>query len=135
VNALTGVTLLGLIVGFAVGNKPQWSREHGIIFFGHRRWSPRFASAITLGDVVIALRPRFTHLETFPHALLLHEARHARQYPFLLGFPYFPAYWLACGFSWVISGSHAAFNPFERCAGLADGGYPSRRVRWSQKLP
>src|SRR4029453_4906124 len=51
-----------------------------------------------------------------------HEARHATQYA-VLGPLFFPAYWMACGWSWWRTGEYGARNFFERRAGLAAGGY------------
>ena len=39
-------------------------------------------------------------------------------------------YVLFAAISWVLSGSHASYNPFERLASLADGGYPAPALRF-----
>lgn len=38
-------------------------------------------------------------------------------------------YAVAAGWSWLVSGDVAAFNPFERRAGLREGGYVPKPVR------
>jgi hypothetical protein len=43
-----------------------------------------------------------------------------------------PCYFAAAGVSWLLSGDVGAWNPFERLAGLADGGYRDRPLRWSR---
>ena len=60
------------------------------------------------------------------HAELLgHETKHAFQYA-LLGPLFWPAYWLACGWSYARTGTYGLRNVFERHAGLAAGGYVRR---------
>jgi hypothetical protein len=55
--------------------------------------------------------------------LFAHECRHAGQYAFL-GPVFWPAYWIACGWSITLTKSYGVRNWFERNAGLADGNYP-----------
>ena len=61
--------------------------------------------------------------------LLEHEARHCHQYAVCLGLPFLPAYLLAAGYSLLRTGDPASRNPFERGAGLADGGYREQPLR------
>jgi len=41
-----------------------------------------------------------------------------------------PLYLLAAGVSWALTGDFGARNVFERRAGLADGGYTDKPLRW-----
>ena len=41
-------------------------------------------------------------------------------------------YLAAAGLSWALAGDHSSYNPFERLAGLADGGYPAPQTRRSR---
>lgn len=95
---------------------------------GYRRRLPK-ARAFTVGSVVLL---RGSAPRSSPPAflrLLEHEARHARQYAACLGLPFLPAYLVAAGYSLLRTGDPASRNPFERGAGLADGGYRERPVR------
>ncbi|MFP5316410.1 MAG: hypothetical protein ACLGHS_13675, partial [Actinomycetes bacterium] len=51
------------------------------------------------------------------------------QYALCLGLPFLPAYFFFAGISWLLTGDPASRNPFERSAGLKDGGYVERPVR------
>ena len=63
-----------------------------------------------------------------------HESRHAGQYA-ALGPLFWPAYWLSCGYSYVLTGSYGARNAFEKHAGLAAGGYRHRPLRpWAARF-
>ena len=57
-------------------------------------------------------------------ALLAHEERHSWQYVACLGLPMLPLYGLGAAWSYARGGDFGVHNPFERPAGLADGGYP-----------
>lgn len=102
---------------------------HGILLAeGYRRRLPR-ARAFTVGSVVL-LRGRVP--QDAPagfQRLLEHEARHCRQYAAFLGLPFLPAYLVAAGYSLLRTGDPASRNPFERGAGLADGGYREQPLR------
>ena len=85
---------------------------------------------MTFGDVVVVLHKDWATVDDMPPGLMEHEMKHAVQYNFTLGFPYFPLYWLACGYSWLVARDHYSYNFFESQAGLAEGGYlkkPRRR--------
>ncbi len=41
-----------------------------------------------------------------------------------------PLYFAAAGLSWLLCGDTGAWNVFERTAGLADGNYTDRPLRW-----
>lgn len=102
---------------------------HGILLAeGYRGRLPR-ARAFTVGSVVL-LRGRVPHDAPAGFGrLLLHEARHTRQYAACLGLPFLPVYLLAAGYSLLRTGDPASRNVFERGAGLADGGYRERPAR------
>ena len=131
INLITGVTFFGLLVGFISRGKPQWNSEYGLLVFFDCRIPWKYASAITFGDVVLLLTPprRWGSFQEMPAGLLHHEMKHAEQYCFVLGFPYFPLYWLACAYSWLVSGDHWSYNVFESRAGHAQGGYLKRARR------
>ena len=84
------------------------------------------APAFTLGNVIITRRPSIDAESD----LFRHEARHATQYAWCGGLLMLPCYFAAAGVSWLLSGDVGAWNPFERLAGLADGGYRDRPLRW-----
>lgn len=125
-NWINGSTLLGLVAA-RLGRCEIRPAGHGLIFaFGYSLRLP-LASAFTLGNVVLfRLGPE--HVAHVPR-LVSHEARHSTQYAWCLGVPFLPAYFLAAGISWLLTGDPASRNPFERNAGLADGGYAERPVR------
>jgi len=83
------------------------------------------APAFTLGNVILT-RHDVLGRDT---VLLRHEARHATQYAWCGGLLMLPLYFAAAGASWLLSGDVGAWNIFERCAGLADGGYAGRPLR------
>lgn len=88
---------------------------------GYRPRFP-FASAFTVGNVILIR----TRLSDCPPGLLDHEEAHSWQY--LVAGPFFlPLYALASAWSWLRSGDRAAYNFFERQAGLARGGYRTDR--------
>ena len=66
--------------------------------------------------------------------LFRHEARHTAQYAWCGGPLMLPFYFAAAGVSWLLSGDFGAWNPFERLAGLTDGGYRDRPLRWSRRV-
>lgn len=125
-NWMNGTTLLGVALATLAGCELR-PAPHGLIFA--HRYSPKLpkASAFTVGNVVlfragpeeVARRPR----------LVAHEARHSTQYALCLGLPFLPAYFIAAGASWLLTGDPASRNPFERAAGLREGGYLERPVR------
>ncbi|MFN8184223.1 MAG: hypothetical protein U0R23_07355 [Candidatus Nanopelagicales bacterium] len=86
-------------------------------------WAVPPAAAFTVGSVVISRR-------RVPAAVWAHEESHVRQYA-VLGPAFWPAYLLACGWSWVRTGDWWSRNPFERRAGLAAGGYRENPLRRS----
>jgi len=125
-NALNGSTLLGLgaalVTRARIGPGPR-----GLLLATGAHLPDRGASAITFGDVVLT-RHDEEWLRRRPR-LLAHEERHAWQYVACLGLPLLPLYAVAAGWSWLRGGDAAVHNPFERLAGLADGGYPGLSAR------
>jgi hypothetical protein len=104
---------------------------HGLLIgTGYRLPLPP-APAFTVGNVVL-VRGDGSVLERRP-ALLAHEARHATQYAWCLG-PLMIVLYLGCaGLSMALCGDHASYNPFERLAGLEDGGYTRRPPRFARR--
>ena len=43
-----------------------------------------------------------------------------------------PLYFVSVGISYLLAGDHSSYNPFERLAGLDDGGYPPPTTRFSR---
>ncbi|POM22387.1 hypothetical protein BTM25_53370 [Actinomadura rubteroloni] len=132
VNAVNLSTPLGLLLA-AAGSRGSPARGRcrgpdGLILAGGYRWPLPAAPVFTVGNVVTARRAAADLLDR--PALLRHEGRHATQYAFLLGPLMIPLYLVCAGVSLVLCGDHASANPFERQAGLADGGYTPHRVRW-----
>jgi hypothetical protein len=125
VNLANGSTIFGAGVAFCGGARLARGPEGLLTATGYRLAVPA-APAFTVGDVIIVTRRRPGPL---PAALLAHEARHATQYAWCGGLLILPLYFTAAGASWVLCGDFAAWNLFERQAGLADGGYASRPVR------
>jgi len=66
-------------------------------------------------------------------SLLAHEARHATQYAWCLGPVMIVLYLVCAGLSMALCGDHASYNPFERRAGLEDGGYRRRPLRFARR--
>lgn len=119
-NLVNLSTPFGLLVALAGGCRLR-RLPHGLVLATGFRYAVPRAAAFTVGNVVLTrydadrvlARPR----------LLEHEERHTWQYAALLGLPFVPLYLLAAGWSWLVTGSIAAHNPFERWAGLESGGY------------
>ena len=120
-NVLNLSTPLGLLVGLL--GRARFRRGPRGLVLGHGYRLPLpVAAAFTVGDVVLT-RHDERLFEERPQ-LLAHEERHAWQYAAALGLPFLPLYALGAGWSWLRGGHPAVRNPFERLAGLADGGYP-----------
>ena len=121
---------LSSLAGFAVGlvGRAQVSRGPRGLYFatGYRLKFP-YAGAFTLGNVILTAHDR-SYLEASP-ALVRHEERHSWQYFCLIGLPMLPLYLVGAAFSWLLTADPASRNPFERLAGLRDGGYVERPVQ------
>lgn len=125
-NAVNLSTVVGLAVGRAGGARFAPGPDGLRLGRGYRLRFPA-ARAFTVGNAVIGIGA-----EPIDAAgpLLRHEARHATQYA-VLGLLLPPLYVVAAGWSWLLTGDWWSQNPFERLAGLTDGGYtvhPVRRV-------
>jgi hypothetical protein len=125
-NLVNGSTLSGLAVARLGRARLSASRQGGLLTgVGYGLPVPS-APAFTLGNVIITRRPWIDQESD----LFRHEARHATQYAWCGGVLMLPLYFAAAGVSWLLSGDVGAWNPFERLAGLADGGYRDRPLRW-----
>ena len=120
-NAVNGSTLLGVLLGLASRARFR-SGPGGLVLAGDSRLPLRGATALTVGDVVL------THEDTawlLAHPRLLrHEGRHSWPYAACLVLPMLPLYVVAAAWSYLRGGDFGVHNPFERLAGLEDGGYP-----------
>lgn len=125
-NRWNGSTALGLLVARAGratvrrGPRRLWLAEGHVL---------PVRPVFTIGDVVLSRR---AGVDARP-ARLAHEARHAEQYAWFGGLPMLPLYAIAAALSWAVAGDRATANPFERAAGLADGGYGARQGRRARR--
>ena len=127
-NLVNGSTLCGLAVA-RLGRARLAGCPGGLLAGTGYRLPVPSAPAFTLGNVIITRRPSID-----PEGnLFRHEARHATQYAWCGGVLMLPSYFAAAGVSWLLSGDVGAWNPFERLAGLADGGYRDRPPRWAAR--
>ena len=126
-TAFNGTTLVGLAI--AVGSRTRIRRGPGgvLVAGGYRGRLPR-QRCFTVGSVILTRAPAEWLLAPDREQLLDHESRHAAQYA-VLGPLFWPAYWLACGWSYAMTGSYGGGNAFERHAGLAAGGYAEPTLR------
>ncbi|MFI7066135.1 hypothetical protein ACIBL3_34425 [Kribbella sp. NPDC050124] len=130
-NFLNLSTLAGLLVG--VIGRASFSRGPRGLFFanGYKVKFP-VASAFTIGNVVLSKHERAYFDDD---ALVRHEERHSWQYFCLIGLLLWPLYVVGVVVSWCLTGDPASRNPFERLAGLKDGGYVERPIQpFSQTL-
>lgn len=125
VNLVNGSTLAGLAVARAGGARLARLPDGLLVAAGYRLRVPP-APAFTLGNVIITGRPALE----FGTPLCRHEARHSTQYAWCGGLLMLPLYFAAAGLSWLLCGDAGAWNAFERAAGLADGNYAGRPLRW-----
>ena len=125
-NLLNGSTLAGLAVAKAGGARLAGLPDGLLAATGYRLRVPP-APAFTLGNVIITGRGTLE----FGTPLARHEARHSTQYAWCGGLCMLPLYFAAAGVSWLVCGDVGAWNVFERAAGLADGNYTDRPLRWA----
>jgi len=130
VNLANGSTLAGLGVAAIGGARVAPSADGLFVGTGYRLPVPP-APAFCLGNVIVT---RLGGLAT-DSRLFRHEARHATHYAWCGGMAMVPLYLLAAGVSWALTGDSGARNPFERRAGLADGGYSDKPLRSCLKRP
>jgi hypothetical protein len=128
VNWLNLSTPAGLLIA-VVGRASITKAERGTFLATGYCWRFPFASAFTVGNVVLTRHDRAWCAER--PGVMQHEDRHCTQYAFCLGPVLVVLYVFFAAVSWALSGNHASYNPFERLAGLAEGGYkpPSLRFR------
>ena len=126
-TALNGTTGAGLLVALATRSRVRRGRNGVLIAENYRLKVPP-ATCFTVGSVIMTRNTASWLLDPEQAGLLAHESRHAGQYA-LLGPLFWPAYWLSCGYSYALTGSWGARNPFERDAGLTTGGYDDRPLR------
>lgn len=125
VNLVNGSTLAGLAVARAGRARLARLPDGLLVATGYRLRVPP-APAFTLGNVIITGRAALE----FDTPLCRHEARHSTQYAWCGGLLMLPLYFTAAGISWLLCGDVGAWNVFERAAGLADGNYADRALRW-----
>ena len=125
INLANGSTLAGLGVATLGGARVVRSADGLFVGTGYRPTVPP-APAFCLGNVIVT---RLGGLAP-DSRLFRHEARHATQYAWCGGVVMVPLYLLAAGASWALTGDFGARNVFERQAGLADGGYTDKPLRW-----
>jgi hypothetical protein len=120
-NVLNATTPLGLLLAGCARTRVRRGPRGLLIATGYR-WRLPFASAFTVGNVVLF---RAGPEQALTNPLLLgHEERHSTQYAWCLGLPFLPLYFLAAGWSLLRTGNPGSRNFFERQAGLQAGGYP-----------
>jgi hypothetical protein len=130
VNLVNGSTAGGIVVARLGGARLARCPDGLLAATGYGLPLPA-APAFTIGNVIITRRAWIDQESD----LFRHEARHAAQYAWCGGPLMLPFYFAAAGVSWLLSGDVGAWNPFERLAGLADGGYRDRPLRWSRQMP
>lgn len=138
VNWLNLTTPAGLLATGLADGPARRSRDGLWISHGYRPAFPA-ARAFTLGSVIL-LRdplpgPGLDPVGGVPRRLLAHEERHATQYALCGGLLMPLGYAVAAGWSWLATGDPASRNPFERGAGLADGGYQEQPLRGRHAMP
>ena len=131
VNTVNLSTPFGLLVAAVGRARPRLGPRGLVLATGYRLPVP-VARAFTVGNVVLT-RTTEGYVEQRP-ALLAHEERHSWQYVACLGLPMVPLYLVAAGWSYLRGGDFGVHNPFERLAGLADGGYPLVSAREQRRL-
>jgi hypothetical protein len=120
-TAINGTTLVGLLIAAGTGAKVRRAPGGILIAEGYSAKLPK-QTCFTVGSVILTRRTAEWLRHERHVGLLAHESRHAAQYA-VLGPLFWPAYWLACGYSYAMTGSYGVRNLFEKNAGLAAGGY------------
>ncbi|MEV0326421.1 hypothetical protein AB0H63_08190 [Micromonospora echinospora] len=130
---LNGTMPAGLALAVLARTTRRRTPDGIVVAGGYRLPVPR-QRCFTVGSVVLTRRPPEWLLHPDRADLLTHERRHIDQYA-LLGPLFWPAYWLACVWSYALTGTYGCGNVFERRAGLAAGGYPEPTLRpWAAAL-
>ncbi|WP_310374728.1 hypothetical protein [Catenuloplanes atrovinosus] len=131
-TAINGTTPIGLLIATAA--RARLRRGPGGVLIAGECRRPALRRTFTVGSVILTRRPAEWMLHPDQAELLAHETRHVAQYAGL-GPLFFPAYWLACGWSYLLTKSYGSRNWFERRAGLAAGRYRENPLRpWATRL-
>ena len=125
INLANGSTLAGLGLAALGGARVTRGADRLLVGTGYRLPVPP-APAFCLGNVIVT---RLQELDP-SSALFRHEERHATQYACCGGVIMVPLYLAAAPVSWALTGDTGCRNVFERRAGLADGGYTDKPLRW-----
>ncbi len=127
VNWINLSTPLGLSMAVIGGARISRGRRGTYLAPGYR-WRFPIGGAFTVGSVILTRHDQ-EWLDDRP-AMMRHEDRHVTQYAWCLGIVMVPLDGLGMAWSWLVAGDFSSYNPFERTAGLADGGYspPMTRV-------
>lgn len=129
INLVNLSTPLGLLAAKAGRGRLTEGPSGLRLAYGYRLRVPA-APAFTVGNVVL-----LRDADPPGDPLLAHEGRHATQYAFCVGPVMIALYGVASGVSWLACGDYSSYNPFERLAGLADGGYEKRPLRFTRRAP
>jgi hypothetical protein len=127
VNIVNLSTPLGLLIALAGARRLRRGPRGLVYAYGYRLPVPP-APAFTVGNVIL-MRHGDAGRAPSP-SLLSHEERHTTQYAWSLGPVMIALYVAAAAISWALSGCPACYNPFERLADLADGGYERHGLRF-----
>lgn len=119
-NLVNLSTPAGVLLARAAGCRIRRGPS-GLLLAGN--WTHRLpkAAAFTVGNVVL-YRERAAPQLAPGSPLLVHESRHSTQYA-MLGPVFLPLYFAAAAWSVLRTGNPGSGNPFERLAGLREGGY------------
>jgi hypothetical protein len=132
-TCVNGTTAIALVVAAAARTRLRRA-PGGILIAGEYRLPVPSQRCFTMGCVIFTRGEPAALLGRKDAELLAHETRHVWQYA-VLGPLFWPAYWLACGYSWAITGRYGPRNFFERHAGLAAGGYQDAPLRpWAARF-
>lgn len=124
-NIVNLSTVLGLLLA-RLGRARVRSGPHGLLLAEGVRLPFAGAGAVTIGNVVLTTGLFADLVRALPR-VLDHESRHASQWLRWGGLPFLPAYLLGVAWSLLLTHDRATGNPFERAAGLEDGGYRDAR--------
>lgn len=125
VNIANGSTLGGVLL--AVFGRAGLAAGPDGLTVAYQVRLPMRSDAFCVGNVILT---RLDRASLAPGSrLLAHEARHATQYACCGGLVMLPLYGIAAAVSWALTGNLGSGNPFERRAGLAEGGYQDRGLR------
>jgi hypothetical protein len=130
VNVVNLSTPLGLLIAL-IGAGRLERGPRGLVYARGYRLPVPPAPAFTVGNVIL-FRLGEDDLGNQPE-LLAHEERHTTQYAWSLGPVMILLYVLVSGVSWALSGCPACYNPYERLADLAEGGYERHYLRFPSR--